>query len=116
MSPRQTHKERERESRGENKTLVVAGREEDGGGIVADEALGNTSVGRGPTAARGATERRRVAGLLIQDGGGRNDLDDEVVSDRSRLQFIHLHKHRLPLRFLDVYNTSGGATAALLLG
>lgn len=65
--------ERERE----RETLVVTSGEEDGGGFVADEALGDASVSRGGGR---AIERRRVTGLLVQDGGGRQDLDGESVA------------------------------------
>jgi hypothetical protein len=72
-------------------TLLVAGGEDDGAGLVADEALRDA---RG--AGRGGDARPRAA----RDGGGADDLDGEGVAAGDRLELVDLGEHRLPQRRL----------------
>ena len=70
----------------DNRTLVVAGGEDDGAGLVADEALRDpclAEVGGG-----GAT--------LLEHRLGANHLDRKRVAARPGLQLVHLREHRLP--------------------
>lgn len=71
------------------RTLFVASREDDGPGLVADEALGDPG-GAQLTSGGGAA--------LVDNGVGFQHLDREGVAARPGLQLIHLREHRLPLR------------------
>lgn len=68
-------------------TLIVASGEEDGGGVVADKALGDASL----------AEVLRGSAALLQDLVGGQDLGDQCVTARSWFQLIHFHEHRLSL-------------------
>lgn len=65
--------------------MIVASGEDDGGGLVADEAFGNA----------GLAEVGGGGAALLEDGVGADDLDGEGVAARPRLQLLHLRKHRL---------------------
>lgn len=74
-------------------TLVVAGGEDDGAGLVPDEALGDARrAGRGG----GGSARARAAG----HGGGADDLDGEGVAVGARLELVDLGEDGLPERRL----------------
>lgn len=66
--------------------MIVTSSEEDGGGVVSDEALGNAGV----------AEVRGGGGALLQDGGGVDHLHRHGVAVGPRLQAVHLDEHRLP--------------------
>lgn len=67
--------------------MFVARGEDDGAGVVAEEALGDTSmaeVGGGGVS-------------LLEHRVGADHLDDESVAAGPWLQLVHLGEHRLPL-------------------
>jgi hypothetical protein len=74
-----------------DRTLLVAGGEQDAAGLVADEALGDP---------RGTRRRARSRGgaALLDHGLGAEHLGDERVAARAGLELVHLDEHRLPLR------------------
>ncbi|RRT44433.1 hypothetical protein B296_00050621 [Ensete ventricosum] len=74
-----------REGKGRRRTLLVASGEDDGTGLVTEEALGNP-------------DGARVSGALVEDGLGCEHLRRKGVPGRPGLQPIHLREHRLPLR------------------
>lgn len=73
--------------------MVVAGGEDDGAGLVPDEALGDARrAGRGG----GGCARARAA----RHGGGADDLDGEGVPVSARLELVDLGEDGLPERRL----------------
>lgn len=70
--------------------MFVAGGEDDAGGLVADEALGDPGVAKvgGGSAA------------LLEHRGGVDHLHDEGVAAGARPELVHLGEDRLPLRWL----------------
>lgn len=74
-------------------TLVVARGEDDGAGLVPDEALGDA---RGAGWDGGGCAWARAAG----HGGGADDLDGEGVAVGARLELVDLGEDGLPERRL----------------
>jgi hypothetical protein len=78
---------------GDRITLLVAGGEDDGASLVADDALGDAGhASRGGGGGAGAHAAR--------DGVGADDLDEEVVAVGARLEPVHLDEDGLPERRL----------------
>jgi hypothetical protein len=75
-----------------DRTLLVAGGEEDAAGLVADEALGDPG---GPRRRAGSGS---AGAALLEDCLGAEHLGDERVAGRAGLELVHLDEHRLPLR------------------
>lgn len=76
----------------ERDTLFVAGSEDNGGSLITDEALGDSSV----------AEVLWNRAALSQDSVGTDDLDDESVAGGAGLQLVDLLEFRLPQRWLRI--------------
>ena len=72
--------------RGRGRTLFVACGEDDGAGLVANEALGEPSL----------AEVDRGGATLLQDRIRVHHLRRQSVTARPRLQLLHLCEHRHP--------------------
>ncbi|KAF5760742.1 hypothetical protein HanXRQr2_Chr16g0757001 [Helianthus annuus] len=76
-------------------TLIVTSSEQNSASFIPNKTLSNTSV----SSTRTATKRRRITGFLVQNRGGRQDLDGERVAVGSRFEVTYLDEHRLPLHY-----------------
>jgi hypothetical protein len=72
--------------------LLVAGGEDDGAGVVPDDALGDP----------GLAKMVGDGSALGQDGVGANDIDSERVAGGAGLQLLHLLELGLPQRRLRI--------------
>lgn len=73
-------------------TLLVAGGEDDGAGVVPDDALGDP----------GLAKMVGDGSALGQDGVGADDIDSECVAGGAWLQLLHLLKLGLPQHRLRI--------------